>query len=127
MIWEIDGMIQRLIDDFNIPGLQLSIVYKERLVYSKSYGLADVENNVPVNNESLFRIASISKVLTVLGVLKLIEDNQLTFSDKVFGSEGVLGYDFGTPPYTQNMEEITVLHLLEHRSGWKNTPYDPGL
>ncbi|MEP3575584.1 MAG: serine hydrolase domain-containing protein, partial [Ekhidna sp.] len=88
-------------------------------------GLADVENNVPVNNESLFRIASISKVLTVLGVLKLIENDQLTFSDKVFGNEGILEYDFGTPPYPQNMEEITVLHLLEHKSGWKNTPYDP--
>lgn len=121
----IDGKIRRLMDDFNIPGLQLSIVYKERLVYSKSYGYADKQNGLLVNNESIFRIASISKVLTLVGILKLIENDQLNFTDKIFGDDGILKFDFGTPPYSENLEDITVLHLLEHKSGWQNVPYDP--
>ena len=46
-------------------------------------------------------------------------------STKVFGTNGILGTDYGTPPYEANKESITVWHLINHTSGWTNNPFDP--
>lgn len=121
----IDSEVSRIMNKYNIPGLQLAITYKDRLVYLKSYGVGNKETGEPVTNESLFRIASVSKVITLVAILKLIDEKRLRFDDKVFGQNGVLGFDFGTKPYNQHVEAITVKHLLEHKSGWTNYPFDP--
>lgn len=121
----VDEEAEYIMNKYNIPGLQLAVTYKERLVYLKSYGIADKETNAPVTNESLFRVASVSKSVTLAAILKLIENNKLSFDDKVFGSEGILAFDFGTPPYGQHVESVTVKHLVEHKSGWTNYPFDP--
>ncbi|GGG45124.1 hypothetical protein GCM10011414_13350 [Croceivirga lutea] len=114
-----------LMDTYDIPGIQLAIVKNEKLVYQHSFGLADPANNTAVTNESLFRIASISKPITAIGILKLVDDTSLSLNQRVFGTGGVLGTDYGTPPYAAGIEQITVRHLLEHTSGWTNNPFDP--
>ncbi|MEX0859092.1 MAG: serine hydrolase domain-containing protein [Balneolaceae bacterium] len=121
----VDGAMKNMMEDFNIPGLQIAVVYQERLVYKKSYGWANKEEEIPVVDESVFRVASVSKPITVVSILKLIETGELNLNDTVFGSEGVLGFDFGTPPYGSHIEDITVKHLLDHESGWTNQPFDP--
>lgn len=121
----LDGQVEQIMDKYSIPGLQLAITYKERLVYVNSYGYADKDEVLPVKNNSLFRIASISKAITLVTILHLIENEQLDFDDKIFGAEGVLGFDYGTPPYKQYVEDVTIRHLLEHKSGWTNYPFDP--
>ncbi len=77
------------------------------------------------SNDDLYRIASISKSITAIAILKLVEDGSLSLDQKVFGSEGVLGWDYGNLPTGSNKDAITVKHLLEHKSGWTNTPNDP--
>jgi len=121
----IDNSINFLMSNYNIPGVQLAIIKDEKLVYTKSYGFADEDNNELVNDESLFRIASISKPITAIGILKLAEMNLLSLNDTVFGAGGILGSDYGTIPYSNDIEQITVKHLLEHKSGWANIPFDP--
>lgn len=113
-----------LMNTLNMPGGQVAIIKNEKLVYLKSFGLASVENGAIVNNESLFRIASISKPITALAILKLVSDNKLELTNKVFGDNAILGNEYGTLEYSQFEERINIRHLLEHKSGFTNDPYD---
>jgi CubicO group peptidase (beta-lactamase class C family) len=81
-------------------------------------------DNTAITNASLFRIASISKPVTAVGIMKLLEANKLTLDSKVFGPSGILGSDFPTAPV--GVHDITVRHLLHHTVGaWGNDGNDP--
>lgn len=118
--FELDKNVIQLMHNHNAPGISLGIVKDENLVYLKSYGVADITTNERVNSNSLFRIASVSKVITSIAILKLLEDEKLKFADKVFGENGILGFDYGTSPYRNEVEDITVAHLLDHQTGWNS-------
>ena len=113
-----------LMTRLNMPGAQVAITKNEKLVYLKSFGLADRSSNEMVNDGSLFRIASISKPITALAILKLVSENKLALTDKVFGAGAILGTEYGSLEYSSREEQITVLNLLEHKSGFTNNPYD---
>jgi D-alanyl-D-alanine carboxypeptidase len=118
--------IEELLDRFNLPGAQVAIMKNERLVYQNSYGFAVNETSLPVTNQSLFRIASISKPITAIGIYKLVQDQLLDLDSKVFGEGAILGTTFGTIPYSEAVKSITVRHLLEHKAGgWPNDGSDP--
>jgi len=121
----LDESIESLRMEFNIPGLQLAITRNEKLVYSNAYGMANTSTLSAVSNSSLFRIASISKPITAIAVLKLVEDGLISTDDFVFGPDAVLSNNYGSQPYATNIEQITIKHLLDHKSGWTNDPYDP--
>ncbi|MFY0673425.1 MAG: beta-lactamase family protein [Bacteroidia bacterium] len=124
--FSLDEEVQRIMEAHQIPGVQLAIVKNERLVERKSFGFANVELNEPVNDSSLFRIASISKPITVAGFLILNQRNELDLDAKVFGENGVLGTKYGKAPYSSKIESITVRHLIEHKAGgWPNDSNDP--
>jgi CubicO group peptidase (beta-lactamase class C family) len=111
--------------DQGVPGLAVAIADCGQVAYEAGFGFADkarAEKVVPTN---LFRIASVSKVLTSVAVFTLIEKSHLTLADKVFGTGGVLGTDYGTPPYKPFVEDITIEHLLTHTSGWQKDVPDP--
>jgi len=110
---------------FDVPGLTIVVTYKERLVYSDAVGYADREDSEPVSPESLFRIASVSKVITEIALLKLSEEKKLQLDDVVLGENGILGTAFGTPPKGSQIDKITVRNLMDHKSGWTNSPNDP--
>jgi CubicO group peptidase (beta-lactamase class C family) len=121
----LDERIANKMTQYAIPGLALAIVKDEKLVYLKSYGLADKESNEPASNDNLWRIASLSKPITAIAILKLAEDGLITLDQKVFSSNGILGNDYGSPPASSAKDLITVRHLLDHKSGWTNSPDDP--
>jgi hypothetical protein len=118
--FELDKNVIQLMQNHNIPGISLGIIKGENLVYSKPYGVADITTDEKATNNSLFRIASVSKVITAIAILKLLEDGILEFSNKVFGENGILEFDYGTPPYRSEVEDITVAHLLNHQTGWNS-------
>ena len=113
-----------LMAKFVMPGAQVAITKNEKLVYLKSFGFSDKSSNEMVTDGSLFRIASISKPITALAILKLVSQNKLSLTDKVFGASTILGTEYGSLEYSSREERITVLHLLEHKSGFTNDPYD---
>lgn len=119
-----EAAITSFMNSYDVPGLQVAITKDEQLVYLKSFGFSDLENQIPVEDNSLFRIASISKPITFISMLKLSEDDQFSLGRKVFGESGVLGTQYGTPPYAQGILDISINNLLEHTSGWTNDPYD---
>lgn len=99
-----------------IPGGALAVAKDGRLVYAKGYGLADVENQVPVEPTSLFRIASVSKPITATAILKLAQDGKLDLDSKAFA---LLDLKAGPEAKTDaRLSDITVRHLLQHTGGW---------
>ncbi|WP_187270042.1 serine hydrolase domain-containing protein [Pontibacter qinzhouensis] len=124
---ELDKKLTMLMQQYRIPGLSIAIARNEKLVFAKSYGYASKERKDPVHNASLFRIASISKPITAIAILKLVQDRKISLDDYVFGPNSILGNNFGIPPAGSAVSQITVQHLLNHTSGWTNEPTDPML
>lgn len=115
---KIDEVIHRFMRKHRIPGASLAITDRSRLVYARGFGYADIGERDPVTTESLFRIASISKPVTAIAVLQLVEQNKLSLEDKVFD---LLDYEPHLPEGAEvdkRQKEITIRHLLQHRGGW---------
>lgn len=67
-----------------IPGGALAVVKERRLIYTRGYGWADRDKRIPAKADSLFRIASISKPITAVAVLKLVEEGKLDLDAHAF-------------------------------------------
>jgi len=124
------GLMQAVAMDFmgrfDVPGLSVVISREGTLVYNKTFGVADRESRQPVTTSSLFRIASVSKPITWVGIFKLVEKRKLDLQDRVFGPNGILGTRYGSQPYRPYVTEICVDHLLTHTAGgWPKDATDP--
>jgi D-alanyl-D-alanine carboxypeptidase len=115
----VDSRVKAFMETHNIPGASIAISKNEKMIYAKGYGMANTSTSEPVTPESVFRVASISKMFTGVGILKLVEDGELSLDDKVFGPTGILGSNFGTASLSSQELEITVDHLLHNSfGGW---------
>ncbi len=125
-----DGQIQTFMTNYQVPGATIAITKNGKLIYARAFGNADQAGTEATQPYHMFRIASISKPITSVAIMKLVENGQLSLSDKVFGPGGILDSD----PYFANanitdtrVHNITVQHLLEHAAGWNSTlPMPPG-
>jgi CubicO group peptidase (beta-lactamase class C family) len=111
---------------FRVPAMSTAISKNGRFIYDRAGGMADRQHMTQAQQNSLFRIASLSKPITAVAIFSLIEQRKLNLTDKVFGTSGVLGTKFGKPPFKQYVAEITVDHLLSHTvGGWSDDANDP--
>ncbi|MFY0593315.1 serine hydrolase domain-containing protein [Roseivirga sp.] len=122
----VDSMVNRVMRSLRLTGATVAVVKDEKLVYAKGFGYADKENKVEVEPYHLFRIGSVSKLVTAIGVLKLVNDGELSLDDYVFGERGILK----GKPYdnikNRNIYQIKIKHLLNHTAGWSLITYgDP--
>ena len=113
-----------LMETLNVNGAQVAVVRDEKLVYLRSFGLADAFRGTRVSDNSLFRIGGISKPITLMALSRLVSQGKLSTEDLVFGPEGILGTRYGRLPYEVLEMQITVGHLIEHRAGFTDEPYD---
>lgn len=116
-IAKVDQQVEAFISRFSVPGASLAVSKNGKLVYRKGYGLADKESGEKVTADHRFRLASVSKTYTAAAILKLVEAGKLSLTDKVFGAGALLGTTYGTQPYSANLANITVSHLLHNTSG----------
>jgi len=122
----IDSMVNRVMRSLRLAGASVAVVKDERLVYAKGFGYADKEKKVPVEPSHLFRIGSVSKLVTAIGVLKLVDEGKISLDDYVFGENGVLKGKKYAGIKNRNFYRIKVKHLLNHTSGWSLITYgDP--
>ena len=73
----IDKQVESFIKRWKIQGASLAVTKNERLVYAKGFGIANNETGEEVKPGHLFRIASISKLITAVAILKLHEEGRL--------------------------------------------------
>lgn len=117
-IASLDELFPKFMADHRVPGCAVAIAKDGQLVYTRGYGFADVTTREPVSPQSLFRIASISKPITAVAILQLVEKGKLKLDDRVYDivdAEPLL-LDGAKPDERQ--KEITIRQLLEHRGGW---------
>ncbi len=113
-------------EKYDVPALSFAVGYAGEIVHRDAFGLADRERNEAITPMHLFRIASVSKTITSTTIFGLIEQGRLKLADKVFGPGGILGTDYGRPPYNPGVNEITLGQLLTHTGGgWTNDSRDP--
>ena len=108
---EIDDYVRAEMTGQHIPGLSLCVVQHGRIVKSNTYGLADVELNVPVSADTEFSIASMTKSITASAIMLLVQDGKLTLDDHI------TKFFDGLP---ESWQPITIRHLLSHTSGIKD-------
>ena len=114
-----DKSIQQFVSRWNVLGASVAITKNGRLVYDRAFGYADVARAVPMQPYHLLRVASISKPVTALAIMKLVEEGQLSLAHKVFGPDGYLnGTAYTNEIQDPRLYDITVQHLLEHSAGW---------
>ena len=104
----IDLLVQQQIRSFNIPGLQIAVTSGESMIFSGSYGSADLEDGSPVRSNTLFRIGSITKPITATATLILEENQQLDLD------RPAQGYCTSFPA---KQWPVTTRELLGHTAG----------
>ncbi|MDB5191907.1 MAG: serine hydrolase [Segetibacter sp.] len=110
----LENYIQQGLKDWNIPGLAIAIVKDGQTVFMKGYGVRDIETKEPVNENTLFMIASNTKLFTGTSLAQLQVNKKLSLDDKV--SKYIKGYTL----YDKNVSElVTIRDLLSHRIGTK--------
>ncbi|MCW3464130.1 serine hydrolase domain-containing protein [Chitinophaga nivalis] len=123
---QVDRTVHAYMQRYQVPGMAVAITLHGKLVYAKGYGQADTTQHTPVTPASLFRIASVSKSITAVAILKLVSDKKLSLNDLVFGPKGRLGIRYGHRPYSPYLRQVTIRHLLQHTAGgWTNNARDP--
>lgn len=108
-----------------MPGASIAIAKDGQLKLARGYGLANVEDREPVHADSLFRIASVSKPITAVATLRLVENDQLDLEEKVFEILDEYRGTDGTEP-DPGLSRVTVRNLLQHSGGWdRQKSFDP--
>ncbi|MGZ0170610.1 MAG: serine hydrolase [Planctomycetales bacterium] len=114
-----DRLMHDFMKEHRVPGAAVAVTHQGRVVFARGYGYSDIAAGEVAQPTSLFRIASISKPITAVAILQLIEQKKLKLDDKVF--EALNSEDdikAAGDKFDPRLREITIRHLLEHRGGW---------
>ncbi|MFW9798002.1 MAG: serine hydrolase domain-containing protein [Candidatus Thorarchaeota archaeon] len=104
---EIDSLFSNW-DRDDSPGCILAIVKDREIVYSKGYGMANLEHRVPITADSVFRTGSVSKQFTAMCIALLVERRDISLDDSV------RKYVPELPSYA---DKVTIRHMVHHISG----------
>ena len=108
----VDQYIQQLMTEWEIAGSAVSIVYKDKVIFSKAYGYRDVAGKVPVTTKTMFGIASNTKLFTSMAAAMLHEEKKLDLDKPVRTYMPELHFSTG-----ELDEKLTLRDMLSHRSG----------
>jgi len=132
---EFERAVVEVIQRDHIPGAAIAFVKDGRLVYARGFGWANEEARQPIEPTSVFRLASVSKSFTGIGILKLIQDKQLCMEQKVFARPNTPAKAAESVPCSQpilhidpircagcqldeRIYDITVQDLMQMSGGW---------
>lgn len=107
-----DAFMEKTLKDWNAPGIGVGIVVGDKLVFAKGYGYRDYEKKLPITAQTLYPIASNTKLFTAMAAGMLVEDGKLTWDRPI--KESVPTIDFYNS-YLNNT--ITLRDMLAHRTG----------
>lgn len=108
---EFDKIFQEYYPKADGPGAAVLIAKKGKVIYQKAIGMADMELNVPLRPDHVFRIGSVTKQFTAAAILRLAEEGKLALEDDLTKF---------IPDYPTQGKRITVEQLLNHTSGIKS-------
>ncbi len=113
-----DETILDYMEKQHILGAAFAMVRNGRLIYARGYGYADKEHKEPATPNSLFRLASVSKPITAVAVMSLVQSGKLDLDAPAFALLGLKPFLLPGHHADPRLAAITVRHLLEHSAGW---------
>ena len=125
-IARMDNIFQNSVNNKEVPGVAAIVIRNGKIVYHKSFGMADNQSNRALKKDDIFRIASMSKAITSTAVMMLWEEGKFQLDDPISkyipefkNPTLVKSFSFRDSSYTTEpaKNEITIRHLLSHTSG----------
>lgn len=122
---EIDAALQARVDAKEVPGIVAMAANEQTVIYQRSFGLRNIAAAAPMSSDTVFRIASMVKLLTSVAALQLVERGKLKLDEPAGNIDPALaapriltGFDSkGAPQLQPAQKAITLRHLLTHTSG----------
>ncbi len=115
---KIEAAVAKFMSSTHVPGLSVAVVENGKLEWAEGFGFADLENNSPASEHTLFRLGSISKTLTAVGALELWERGRLDLDAPV---------QKYCPAFPEKSATITTREVMGHLGGirhYKSGPDD---
>lgn len=109
---EIDDYALKIMKDWRVPGFALAIVKDDAVIYAKGYGVRQLGETTPVDERTLFAIASNTKAFTAAALAILVDEGKIKWDDPV--TKYLPGFQLSDPYVTR---ELTLRDLISHRSG----------
>lgn len=122
---QFDRDVEYFMRYWDIKGGSFALMYNDSLIYAKGYGYANIKDSVECEVSHIFRVASISKLITATAIMKLYEQEKLGLNSQVFGEEGILNDSIFLNLKNKNLKRIKVEHLLRHTAGFSSPIGDP--
>ncbi|MFO0937411.1 MAG: serine hydrolase [Gemmataceae bacterium] len=117
VVEKLTPFIEHEVKDKKLPALSIAIVDDQRVVWSKGFGFRDGKQKIPANENTIYRVGSVSKLFTDVAIMQLVEKNQLDLDAPVTQYLP----DF-KPVVTEADKPITLRMLMSHRSGLIREP-----
>ncbi|WP_271764664.1 serine hydrolase domain-containing protein [Aquimarina algiphila] len=108
---KIDNYINQTSKVHGIPGVALAVIQNGKIIHKEYYGKANIEHDLPVEKNTMFRVYSTTKLLTATGVFQLIEKGKISLEDSISK------YIDNLP---QSWQVVKIKNLLTHSSGLPN-------
>ncbi len=110
---ELKESIRKILKETNTPGAGVVMVSGDETILLEGFGNADIENNIDIDENTMFRLGSVSKMYVALAILKLQEEGRLNLKDKI--RDIIPEIEIKNP--WEEQHPIRIEHLLEHTSG----------
>jgi len=111
-IQQLEKLAQGQIQENALPGLAIAVVFQDKVVYAKGFGVRDATTKLPVDADTVFQLASLSKPIGSTVVADLVGEGKITWESKLSVLDPT--FEMFDPWVTR---EITILDLYAHRSG----------
>jgi CubicO group peptidase (beta-lactamase class C family) len=111
---EVNEVLEAIAVRYNAVGMSVAVFANDEIIYTFNYGYADRANRLPVSDDTKFRSASVSKIITALSAMLLADSGELCIDAPI---SGILGFNMDYYPDTPN----TTRHLMTHTSGITDT------
>lgn len=113
-----DLLMTSFVSEHSVPGAALAVARHGKLVYARGFGYADVDAHEPVEPAALFRIASVSKPITAVATMQLVERRLLKLDEKVLDLLDITPHLEPGATLDERWKQITVGDCLRHLGGW---------
>jgi len=108
--------IPHLMTEADIPGLSIAVIRDSKMIWTRAFGVTNSQIKSPVNDNTVFEAASLTKPVFAYAVLKLVDDGKLDLDTPLV--KYLPGrYDVGDDP---RLDQITARHVLSHTTGFPN-------
>ena len=117
---KLDDRMQQFVDDGELVGIQTSVIKDGETLHHKKYGYSDIEHKIPLQENSIFRIASITKCMVAVGIMKLYDKGLFKLNDPIgkyipeFNDPLVYQADGSLKPA---LNPIRIIDVLRHTTG----------